>query len=219
MAVGLGRMIGFEFMKNFEAPYRAESLTDFWRRWHLSLSTFLRDYLYIPLGGNRRGVRRTYLNLMIVMLLGGLWHGAHWTFLAWGTYHGLALAFERWRGKQSVYQRLPDPLRIGLTFLLVLGSWVLFRAENLREAWRYYALMFGAGEGNVACVLVSAQLYTRGSLVLMLAAGALVWGPWQAHEWSKRITWPKALTVGPAFAVALIAMFTQAHNPFLYFQF
>ncbi len=113
MAVGLGRMIGFEFMKNFDAPYHAESITDFWRRWHISLSTFLRDYLYIPLGGNRKGPYRTYVNLIVVMLLGGLWHGASWTFVAWGAYHGMLLAYERYRGKQSAVPALAasDPRR------------------------------------------------------------------------------------------------------------
>ena len=106
MAIGLGRMIGFEFLKNFDSPYKAESITDFWRRWHISLSTFLRDYLYIPLGGNRKGPRRTYVNLILVMLLGGLWHGANWTFVAWGAYHGILLAFERFRGKRSAYRTM-----------------------------------------------------------------------------------------------------------------
>src|SRR5215467_989863 len=112
MAIGLGRMIGFEFLKNFDSPYQAESITDFWRRWHVSLSTFLRDYLYIPLGGNRKGPRRTYVNLVVVMVLGGLWHGANWTFVAWGGYHGVLLAFERLRGKHSAYQRWPQPVRV-----------------------------------------------------------------------------------------------------------
>ena len=106
MAIGLGRMIGFEFLKNFDSPYKAESITDFWRRWHISLSTFLRDYLYIPLGGNRKGPLRTYVNLIVVMLLGGLWHGANWTFVAWGAYHGILLAFERFRGKRSAYRAM-----------------------------------------------------------------------------------------------------------------
>ena len=92
MAVGLGRMLGFEFLKNFDAPYRAESITDLWRRWHISLSSVLRDYLYFPLGGNRKGPTRTYVNLAVVMLLGGLWHGAKWNFVVWGAYHGLLLA-------------------------------------------------------------------------------------------------------------------------------
>ena len=109
MAVGLGRMLGFEYLKNFDAPYLAESITDLWRRWHISLSSVLRDYLYLPLGGNRKGLSRTYVNLAIVMLLGGLWHGAKWTFVLWGAYHGLLLAYERRRGKQSDYQWLPRP--------------------------------------------------------------------------------------------------------------
>ena len=109
MAVGLGRMIGFEFMKNFDAPYQSDSITDFWRRWHISLSTFLRDYLYLPLGGNRRGTRRTYVNLATVMLLGGLWHGANWTFVVWGAYHGGLLVCERALGKKTVYHAWPRP--------------------------------------------------------------------------------------------------------------
>jgi alginate O-acetyltransferase complex protein AlgI len=219
MAVGLGRMMGFEFMKNFHAPYRADCITDFWRRWHISLSTFLRDYLYIPLGGNRRGSRRTYVNLTIVMLLGGLWHGAAWTFIVWGAYHGLLLAWERGMGKRSLYHRLPQPVRIGFTFVLVLFSWVLFRAENLGHAMRYFGMMFGAGELNLGSVLVAAQLYTQGNLITLALAAWLVVNPLQAHDWSERITWPKALAVGPTFAVALMAMFAQAFNPFLYFQF
>ncbi len=102
MAVGLSRLFGFVIPKNFASPYLAESITDFWRRWHISLSTWLRDYLYVPLGGNRKGPRRTYINLTIVMLLGGLWHGANWTFVIWGTYHGVLLAFERWKGKETI---------------------------------------------------------------------------------------------------------------------
>ena len=219
MAVGLGRMIGFEFIKNFDAPYRADSITDFWRRWHISLSTFLRDYLYIPLGGNRLGPRRTYVNLTLVMLLGGLWHGANWTFLAWGAYHGLWLAFERWLGKQSVYHRLPRAGRIGITFVLVLFSWVLFRAETLAEALRYFGMMFGGGEPGFGTALVAAQLYTRGNLLLMALAAWLALIPMQAHDWCETLTWPKAVVVGPAFALALMAMFAQAFNPFLYFQF
>jgi alginate O-acetyltransferase complex protein AlgI len=215
----LGRMVGFEFIKNFNAPYRAESITDFWRRWHISLSTFLRDYLYIPLGGNRLGMRRTYANLTLVMLLGGLWHGANWTFVVWGAYHGAWLAFERWLGKQSCYNQLPRPLRVGMTFVLLLFSWVWFRAENLGEALRYLALMLGSGEPNLGSALLAAQLYTEGNLIIMALAAWLAFTSLQAHDWSERITWPKALLVGPAFVLALMAMFAQSFNPFLYFQF
>ncbi len=221
MAVGLGRMIGFEFMKNFDAPYQADSITDFWRRWHISLSTFLRDYLYIPLGGNRKGPRRTYLNLIVVMLLGGLWHGASWTFVAWGAYHGVLLAYERYRGKRSLYERLPHFVRVGVTFVLVLFSWVLFRSASFADAANYLGAMLGwAGDPtDPAAILLAGQLYTREAFVMMVTCAVLVVWPTQAYEWSASISWPKALVVHPLFAVALLAMFAQSFNPFLYFQF
>src|SRR5690606_13656681 len=111
MAIGLGLMLGFVFPKNFDSPYKSDSITDFWRRWHISLSTWLRDYLYVPLGGNRRGPNRTYINLMLVMVLGGLWHGASWNFAIWGGIHGIWLAVERMQGKDSFYRHLPRPVR------------------------------------------------------------------------------------------------------------
>jgi len=107
MAIGLGLMLGFVFPKNFDSPYISQSITEFWRRWHISLSSWLRDYLYIPLGGNRKGTVRTYINLALVMLLGGLWHGASWNFVVWGAIHGAMLAFERYQGKDSFYRALP----------------------------------------------------------------------------------------------------------------
>ena len=219
MAVGLGRMLGFEFIKNFNAPYLAENITDFWRRWHISLSTFLRDYLYIPLGGNRLGTRRTYINLAIVMLLGGLWHGASWTFILWGAYHGFWLSLERSLGKRSWYSGLPRAARIGFTWLLVLFSWVLFRAETLADAGRYFSMMCGAGKPDVGATLIAAQLYTPSGLVRVVLCAVLVLWPFQAHEWSEQITWPKTFVLVPAFGLALLAMFAQSFNPFLYFQF
>jgi alginate O-acetyltransferase complex protein AlgI len=219
MAIGLGRMAGFEFLKNFDSPYQAQSITDFWRRWHISLSTFLRDYLYIPLGGNRKGALRTYVNLIVVMLLGGLWHGANWTFVAWGAYHGVLLAFERFRGKRSPFDPWPRPARVAATFVLVLFSWVLFRSANLHEAMRYLAVMLGQGGSGPGTVLVPALLYTQGALLVMAVGAVVVAWPIQAHEWSREVTWPKALVVHPLFCGSLLAMFSQAFNPFLYFQF
>jgi alginate O-acetyltransferase complex protein AlgI len=219
MAIGLGRMFGFEFFKNFDAPYRSESITEFWRRWHISLSTFLRDYLYIPLGGNRNGPRRTYINLWIVMLLGGLWHGANWTFVAWGAYHGALLAFERWHGKASFYAWLPRPGRMLVTFLLVLFSWVLFRSPDIASAFRYFAAMFGLGGPHGGSILLGAELYTLGNFFILGVSAVLASQPWQAFEFSERITVPKALLLVVLFGVALAVMFGQAFNPFLYFQF
>ncbi len=219
MAVGLGRMLGFDFIKNFNAPYLAESITDFWRRWHISLSTFLRDYLYIPLGGNRHGARRTYFNLATVMIFGGLWHGANWTFVAWGAYHGFWLSLERVLGKKSWYGRLPRAVRIGLTWVLVLLSWVLFRAENMSAAMRYFGLMFGAGSQHAGTVLVAAELYTLSNLLHVALCVTLIFWPCQAHDWSERVSGPKVLVLAPTFGLALLAMFAQSFNPFLYFQF
>ena len=140
MAVGLGRMLGFEYLKNFDAPYLAESITELWRRWHISLSSVLRDYLYFPLGGNRRGETRTYVNLAVVMLLGGLWHGANWTFVAWGAYHGLFLSLDKLFAGWTAW-RLPRVLAVPLTFLLVTAGWVFFRyglpEQRIAEAAEY----------------------------------------------------------------------------------
>jgi alginate O-acetyltransferase complex protein AlgI len=219
MAVGLGRMFGFEFMKNFDAPYSAQSITDFWRRWHISLSTFLRDYLYIPLGGNKRGAARTYVNLALVMFFGGLWHGANWTFIIWGAYHGTLLIAERWAGRKPAYQRLPHPLRVALTFTLVLGSWVWFRAESVATALDYFAAMLGAGTSSETLPLLAAQLFAPGRIALMATGVLCLFAPVQAHDWSESVTWSGAILVPPVFAMAVLAMFSQAANPFLYFQF
>ena len=220
MAVGLGRMLGFEFLKNFDAPYRADSITEVWRRWHISLSSVLRDYLYLPLGGNRRGPARTYVNLAVVMLLGGLWHGAKWNFLAWGAYHGALLGYERWRGKQSLYESFPRPLRIGLTFVLMLFSWVLFRADSLPAAGHYYGAMFGLTPVADTAPLLAASLYTPYRLLILMLGAFLVFQPLQAHDWALRpVNWPRVAVALPLFALALTTMYSQDFNPFLYFQF
>jgi len=220
MAVGLGRMLGFEYLKNFDAPYLSESITEVWRRWHISLSSVLRDYLYFPLGGNRTGPRRTYVNLSIVMLLGGLWHGAKWNFVVWGGYHGLLLGYERWRGKKSLYERFPRPLRIANTFALMLFSWVLFRAENLTAAMHYFGSMFGLARASTASGLLAADIYTPTSLIVFGVCTLLTFQPMQAHEWAQEPqTWGRVGFLAPLFVISLIVMFSQAFNPFLYFQF
>jgi alginate O-acetyltransferase complex protein AlgI len=220
MAVCLGRMLGFEYLKNFDAPYLSESITEIWRRWHISLSSVLRDYLYYPLGGNRLGETRTYFNLATVMLLGGLWHGAKWNFIVWGAYHGLLLAFERSLGKQSLYARWPRPARIALTFVLMLFSWVLFRADNLSAAMAYFAAMFGMVATTGTSHLLAAELYTPLLMTVLILAAVFTFQPIQAHEWSGRPqSWRRCWLLLPLFVWALMVMGTQAFNPFLYFQF
>ena len=219
MAIGLGRMLGFEFPRNFNAPYLSESITDFWRRWHISLSTFLRDYLYFPLGGNRRGTRRTYFNLATVMLLGGLWHGANWTFVLWGAYHGTLLIWERAMGKSSIYTRLPPPARIAITFLLLLFSWVLFRSPDINDAWRFLSAMFGGSIAGGGSMLLAAEIYTQGTLIIMAISPWSCSSPCRAFDWVETLTWGKAALLILLFALSLLTMFVQAFNPFLDFQF
>jgi alginate O-acetyltransferase complex protein AlgI len=141
MAIGLGLIMGFKFPHNFNYPYISQSITEFWRRWHMSLSSWFRDYLHIPLGGNRHGPFRTYRNLLIVFLLCGLWHGASWTFVAWGLYHGLLLISERVL-KNSVMKPAPRGLRHLYTLLAVVVGWVLFRSETCEQAASFLSLMF-----------------------------------------------------------------------------
>ncbi len=220
MAVGLGRMFGFEFPKNFNAPYLADSITDFWRRWHISLSTFLRDYLYIPLGGNRVGPSRTYVNLATVMVLGGLWHGANWTFFVWGTMHGTLLIGERLLGKNSFYHTLPKTFRIAFTTLLVLIAWVFFRAESLAAADKYLAAMFALRNTPDTSLLLAAELYSIRNLAVMAICVLLTVQPIQAFDWSqKQLHVIAAAALLTLFVFALAVMSTQAFNPFLYFQF
>ncbi|MEM6477364.1 MAG: MBOAT family protein, partial [Pseudomonadota bacterium] len=142
MAIGLGCMMGFRLIENFNAPYVSQSITEFWRRWHISLSTWLRDYLYIPLGGNRHGAFNTYRNLLLTMVLGGLWHGANWTFVMWGAWHGLILCVERVLGVKTSGKF--SVARWAITMLLVIIGWVFFRASSLGAAFEMLAGMVGA---------------------------------------------------------------------------
>jgi alginate O-acetyltransferase complex protein AlgI len=220
MAVGLGRMLGFEFPRNFDAPYRSQSITELWRRWHISLSSVLRDYLYYSLGGNRKGEGRTYFNLAFVMLIGGLWHGAKWNFIVWGAYHGFFLILERWNSKESLYHFLPKPGRIAMTFLLMLFSWVLFRADNLTAAMEYFRAMFGLAAVTEVTPLLSAMIYTPYHLLIVAICALVVFQRLQAHDWAVApITWRRIGIVVPLFLYALMSMYSQAFNPFLYFQF
>jgi alginate O-acetyltransferase complex protein AlgI len=219
MAIGLGRMFGFVIPENFRSPYLAESITDFWRRWHISLSTWLRDYLYLPLGGNRKGSRRTYVNLAVVMVLGGLWHGAAWQFLVWGAYHGSLLAFERWIGKKSPYEWLPRPGRVAMTFVLVLFSWVLFRSPTLSHAVTYLGAMFGATASSGVPALLAAEIYTMRTVTILALCTLISFRCVEVRDWVEALTWRRALALAPLFLIAVGTMFTQAFNPFLYFQF
>ena len=219
MAIGLGLMLGFECPRNFDAPYRAAGFGDFWRRWHISLSSWLRDYLYIPLGGSHYGSGWTYANLMIVFLLCGLWHGAGWTFIVWGAWHGLWLVVERALGRRPLYVAFPSWIQVLLTFLLVTIGWVVFRAETLAQAWRMLATMFTLASPQGGSTLLSAVIYTRGHLILMALCAVLVFQGVQGFDWTRKLSWPRALLLIVLFALALMTMFAQSFRSFLYFQF
>jgi len=219
MAIGLGLMVGFEFNKNFDSPYKSQSITEFWRRWHISLSTWLRDYLYIPLGGNRKGPLRTYCNLVLVMLLGGLWHGASWNFLVWGAIHGGWLCLERLQGKTSFYARIPALFRIVVTFLIVNLAWVFFRAADLASSFHFLEALVGLQDPSPAELLLRPVLYSKFHLIwFILAAGISFFGI-QTWDLAKQISPLKATAALLVLAWTFVAMSTQAFNPFLYFRF
>jgi alginate O-acetyltransferase complex protein AlgI len=210
MAVGLGHLFGLRIPQNFNSPYRALDPADFWRRWHISLSTCLRDYLYIPLGGNRGPRWTVYRNLMLTMLLGGLWHGASWTFVAWGGYHGALLMAYRLGGR--FWDALPAALRRGGTFALVVVGWVFFRATSWPMAWGLLQRMFGWGG---AALPPGVYLLP---VVLVVAALLAHVGP---NTFQIRHAWRPAWAAGLAvlFALCLVAIYGGPRMPFLYFQF
>jgi len=219
MAIGLGLMLGFVFPKNFDSPYQSRSITEFWQRWHISLSSWLRDYLYVPIGGNRRGVRRTYVNLAIVMLLGGLWHGAALKFVIWGGIHGACLALERALGRRSLYYRLPAPLRVALTFLIVTLAWVFFRARDLPAAVAYLSSMFGLGHAQEGADLVAGLIYQPYYLISFLVAAAVVWFGRQSWDWTRTIRAQQVVVCLVLLWLSSGMLFAQAHNLFIYFIF
>ncbi len=228
MAIGLGRMLGFRFLENFNFPYIARSITEFWRRWHISLSTWFRDYLYIPLGGNRRGSGRTYFNLILVFFLCGLWHGASWTFVAWGLYHGMFLVVER-QGLLALLERRSAILRHVYALLVVMVGWVFFRADDFVYALHYLAAMAGlAGDAGGAYTVA---LYVDSVLAAAIVAGVIGSMPWlpRLRAWRDGREREGRVSIGLELAglAALCALFLLSamelaagtYNPFIYFRF
>ncbi len=217
MAIGLGAMLGFHFPVNFDAPYKATSITEFWRRWHISLSTWLRDYLYIPLGGNRGGALRTARNLMITMLLGGLWHGAAWNFVLWGGWHGLWLGVERALGKRSPFSaRIPGQQWAG-TFVLVVFGWILFAAPDLATAGD---LMKGClGWHGAGSFTLRAPHPATLPLMMTVIGGILAIAFPTSTAFSRRVPGWKAVMASLFFVLGVAQMLQQGFNPFLYFRF
>lgn len=219
MAVGLGLMLGFAFRRNFNLPYLSRSITEFWRRWHISLSTWLRENIYISLGGNRHGAWRTYRNLALVMLIGGLWHGAKWTFVIWGAIHGALLAAERWRARKPLYSSLPGPIPVLATFVVVLITWVFFRATSFGGATEYLGAMFGLRQPGPQSALLDALVYAPRSLIALAVCALLHVVRFDTWDLARDLRPAKLALAGVVLLVSVAVLFTQSYNPFLYFQF
>jgi alginate O-acetyltransferase complex protein AlgI len=229
MAIGLGRMFGFEFMENFNFPYIARSIKEFWRRWHISLSSWFRDYLYIPLGGNRNGSVRTYVNLMIVFFLTGFWHGASWSFIVWGLFHGLFLVIERlgFDGILKKMGRVPSHL---YTLIIVVIGWVFFRVEKLGDALDFLVVMFSfnGSDGSLLSWLnfINPQLYFAFPIAIISSAYIFP----RIHEYITIKTAGNNLLIGlgkmlslvfllAAFILCVLYILSDSYNPFIYFRF
>lgn len=223
MALGLGRMFGFSFPENFNFPYISQSFTEFWKRWHITLGHWMKDYLYIPLGGNRQGEGRTYLNLVIVFFLSGLWHGAAWTFVVWGLYHGLFLILDKW-GLRKLLDKMGKVPSVLLTFLLVMVGWVIFRADTIGYAVAYLGRLF-----TFAAPADGILLDTRFVVMLILAtllafSGLIPSVEQRANELFDRILTPRRAVVVTVLAILLYilnssALLAGGFNPFIYFRF
>lgn len=228
MAIGLGKIFGFDFMENFNLPYIADSIRDFWRRWHISLSTWFRDYLYIPLGGSRKGEMLTLRNLMIVFLLTGLWHGANWTFVIWGLYHGVFLLIER-LGFDRVLNRLYKPIRIGYTLLVVMVGWVLFRSDTLELGISYLEKMFFMGNTSPTNMFAIEYLDNKAitfliiAILLALGFGKLIISMLRSTFNSEGgIFFLHTMKTVIGFSLLLISILylaSNTYNPFIYFRF
>lgn len=222
MAIGLGKMFGFEFNMNFNYPYVSKSITEFWRRWHISLSSWFRDYVYIPLGGNRVSKIKHIRNLLIVWFLTGLWHGAAWNFVAWGLYYGVILIIEKYL-LSPVLDRLPDVVRHIYSIVLVVIGWVLFFSSSFGQAADYIRVMFGAGAHGFtdreSMYLLTSNLILW--LILIFGSTPLVHFRYEhmlrSKKWNTTII--NSVVYAALFIVCIAYLVTETYNPFLYFRF
>lgn len=218
MAIGLGRMFGFEFEKNFDYPYISKSITEFWHRWHISLSTWFKEYVYIPLGGNRKGKARTYLNLLIVWTLTGIWHGAGMNFVVWGLYYAVILILE----KSILYkalEKVPTAIRMIYSFVLVLIGWVLFASSDINSAISYLKVMLSIGENPITDGMF---IYNLKSYAVLLAVGIAASFPQFKKLWYKYTNGKNSVALIAVLIGLLLCMaylIDSSYNPFLYFRF
>jgi alginate O-acetyltransferase complex protein AlgI len=220
IAIGIAKLLGFQFPRNFDRPYAARSIRDFWRRWHMTLSRWLRDYLYIPLGGNRRGDRRTYVNVMITMILGGFWHGAGWTFVFWGAYHGGLLAAHQWRVRRGDVEQVDGRIDVfrqrAATFAWVCVGWVFFRADSMETAFSLLGRLITGWWTPSEFVTPLVVLMTAGMLALQFWPRGL--GLWLQSGLSRLKPAPLGIVLALALLVIVI-LGPSGVAPFIYFQF
>ncbi len=220
MAIGLGKMFGFDFLENFRYPYLSKSIHEFWQKWHISLGTWFKEYVYIPLGGNRKGTLRTYINLSIVFVLTGLWHGANWTFILWGIYHGFFQIIER-LGLEKILKKTKVLKHIYCCLVFTIG-WVIFRADNWRIAvrlisrmlmpWRHADLIWSANNDLQMYIIAVLSVAFCGSLQSLLFK----------HEKIKKFYQHSILELVFCIAIAVLsfsALASNSYNPFIYFRF
>ncbi|MDU7949459.1 MULTISPECIES: MBOAT family O-acyltransferase [Clostridium] len=220
MAIGLGHLFGFKFPENFNYPYISRSITEFWRRWHISLSTWFKEYLYIPLGGNRRG--NVYFNLVVVFLVTGLWHGASWNFVIWGLWHGLFMIIERLIRDKAWYKKIPLIIKIFITLFIVIIGWVLFKATTLKEGLRYLSIMFGLV--NFSNITFEFTYFISRKFILLIIIGIIASTPipkniFNRYKGIKAFELMKTILIILLFIVSIIFMVNSTYSPFIYFQF
>ncbi len=222
MAIGLGRMFGFSFPENFNYPYESRSITEFWRRWHISLGTWFREYVYIPLGGNRKGLGRQLLNIVVVWLLTGLWHGAYANFVLWGIYYALLLVAEKLLWK-PVLNRLPSFIRHLYTMFFVIFGWSIFSWQDMADSTGYMKTMFAQAGIGLADRQTLYLLLSYLAIMLIACAGSLSWGKYLAErclpQGTVRRNIAEVAFVGALFILCLAMLVNSSYNPFLYFRF
>ena len=230
MAIGLGKMMGFTFLENFNKPYIAKNISEFWQRWHISLSNWMKEYLYIPLGGNRVSDLRVYFNLWLVFIISGLWHGAAWNFIVWGAFHGLFITLDKvfWL---KFSKKIPIAINISINFLIVLISWVFFRSNTLHQAWAYLAKMFNIFDiSNAFSYLTWGDIFSHRNLIVLVIALLISFVPAfnlfkkQLHYWQRNIKNSnliilKFICIISLFLLSVISLINSSFNPFIYFRF
>ncbi|MFC4723068.1 MBOAT family O-acyltransferase [Geojedonia litorea] len=222
MAIGLGKMFGFDFPENFNYPYISQSIREFWRRWHITLSNWFKDYVYISLGGNRKGVKITYINLLVVFFITGLWHGANWTFIAWGLFHGFFIIVER-IGFDKILEKLPKVISHLYLLLVVSISWVFFRSENITDALNYIQSMFSF---NLTTNLDFMKFLISKEIMFVLILATVFSTPvYKRFDSLMSFLNPKTFAGFKMFALMTLLVIcffyvaTDAYNPFIYFRF